>query len=540
MRKIRRLPIGVTATVAALLMMGCSNTSTTPVSGKADPLKVTNGPFGVTEASGSPVSGGSLTFGYGGGIASFDPASQQYAGTSGGDEARAVYGTLTEYDTKAGKYAPSMAESISANDDFTEWTVVLRDGVKFTDGTPYDADAVLFNFDRMAKSGAGFSGLWTSVVKKAVAKDAKTVVITLKQKWADFPYLLSQAPGMIASPKAVKDEGESYQREPVGAGPFMLDKWTPGQNLVLKANPDYWDGKPYLDSLTFQTITTGDQALKDALQARGIQGSLISTPAIVKDYIQPASGYSGYVRMTNTGSVLLINNGTPSRPDTPGKDINVREAIASAINPDVINQRAFGGNGFPGTGVFSAESQWANDKPTFTYDVEAAKKHLAAAKGFDGTIELLYPAAQAEAALTIEAQLDAVGFKVDAKPVQSITDLINAVLIKRDYDLAMYGWPVPDEPGELYTSYLERFGRKGNQLGYYNETVAKSLSDFAAADDTAEKAAQMATIQAQWTETVPAVPYNTTAQMVVWDKNVHDIEVSSRLTLDFSKAWISK
>ncbi|MEV4299561.1 ABC transporter substrate-binding protein [Microbispora rosea] len=539
MSKIRRLPIGVAATVAALVMTGCSNTSA-PVSTKVAPLKVANGPFGIAEASGNPVSGGSLTFGYGGGIASFDPASQQYSGTSGGDEARAVYGTLTEYDTKAGKYVPSMADSISANDDFTEWTVVLRDGVEFTDGTPYDADAVLFNFDRMAKSGAGFSGLWASVVKKAVAKDAKTVVITLKQKWADFPYLLSQAPGMVASPKAVKDEGESYQREPVGAGPFTLDKWTPGQNLVLKANPDYWDGKPYLDSLTFQTITTGDQALKDALQAGGIQGSLIGTPAIVKDYIQPSSGYSGYVRMTNTGSMLLINNGTPSRPDTPGKDINVREAIASAINTDVINQRAFDGNAFPGTGIFSAESQWANDKPTFTYDAEAAKKHLADAKGFDGKIELIYPSAQAEAALTIEAQLEAVGFKVDAKPVQSITDLINAVLIKRDYDLAMYGWPVPDEPGELYTSYLERFGRKDNQLGYYNETIAKALSDFAAADDTAEKAAQMATIQAQWTETVPAVPYNTTAQMVVWNKNVHDIEVSSRLTLDFSKAWISK
>lgn len=539
MKKIPLLPVCAAIVVAALLT-GCTDEGSGSERRAAAPLTVENGSFGKTDASGSPVSGGNLTFGYGGSISSFDPTTQQYSGTSGGDEALALYGALVQYDTDADEYVPSMADSISANDDFTEWTVGLRDGVKFTDGTAYDADAVKFNLDRLAASGAGWSSVWASAVKSVTVTDPQKIVLTLAQPWADFPYLLSQAPGMIASPKAIKSKGEAYLREPVGAGPFKLQKWTPGQELVLAANPDYWDGKPYLDTLTFQTITTGDQALADSLESGGIQGSLISAPDVVKGYLDPDSGYAGDVRMTNTGAMLLINNGTPSRPDTPGKDPNVRKAIAAALDPDVLNNRAFAGQGFPGTEVFQDTSKWKNDEPSLEYDPEAAKKYLADAEGFDGTIELIYMSAQPEAALTAEAQLEAVGFKVDAKPLTSIMDLVTAVLIERDYDLALYGWPVPDEPGELYTSYMERFGREGNQLGYYNKTVESALNDFAATDDEAQKAADMATVQAEWTKDVPAVPYNTTAQMVLWDDAVQGVSVSSRLELDFSKAWIGK
>lgn len=547
MRNRILLSIGAAASIGALLLTGCTANGG---DGSVDPVatapttaaEVQQGFFGNNDSTEEPVSGGTFTFAYTGSILSFDPATQQYAGTSGGNEAAAVYGTLVEFDTVAGEYVPSMAESISANDDFTTWTVGLRDGVTFTDGTAYDADAVKFNMDRLAASGKGYSSLWKQAVSAVTVVDPATLDIDLNFAWADFPYLLSQAAGMIASPTAVQASGEDYLNNPVGAGPFVLSTWTPGQAVELTANENYWDGTPYLDTVIFQTVTGGDQAAADALFAGNAQGSYSGQVGVALEYLDPANELNGYVRTTNTNAVLLMNNGTAGNPDASAKDINVRRAIAQAIDTTVIDERANDGLGLPNSGmiIWDSPSMWQNGDPGLPYDVEAATAALEEAKaaGFDGTVDLLYMQTAEQAALTVAAQLQNVGFEVTTTPLASVSDAVNRVLIASDYDLAMYGWPVPDEPGELFTSYLSRFGSPGNSTGFHSQALEDALKDFAATADPAEKMAALEVVQAEFTEGVPAVPLDGGIGVAAWDGDVHGVGVSSRMTLDFSKAWM--
>lgn len=555
MRKQVFTSLSAMALVGALVLAGCSsdaagggsdggeNAGTAAVApGTAAEITTGYFDFGNTEGSGGPVTGGTFTFAYTGSILSFDPATQQYSGTSGGNEAAAVYGVLSEYDSEAGKYVPAMAESVKANDDFTLWTIGLRDGVMFTDGTPYDAEAVKFNLDRVAESGKGWSTLWKQMVSSVTVKDPKTVEVKLNSAWADFQFLLSQAPGMIASPTVVQTEGENYLNQPVGAGPFVLKSWTPGQSLEVIANDDYWDGRPNLDSVIFQTVTGGDQAASDALLAGNAQGSYTGNIPVALEWLDPANGLNGYARVANTSAVLLMNNGTPGNPDASAKDINVRRAIAQAMDTTVIDQRADDGLGLPNSGmvVWDAPSIWQNDDPGLKFDLDAAKASLKKAKadGFDGKLDLLYQTTGEQAALTVQALLQTAGFEVSTTPTSAIGDIITRVLVNKDYDLAMYGWPVPDEPGELFTSYLGRFGVEGNPTGFYSESLEDALKSFAATDDQEEKKAKLADVQAEFTKDVPAVPLGGGIGVVTWAGNVHGITVSSRVTLDFSKAWI--
>jgi len=554
MRQHTSSSLGVVVALGALLLAGCSSTTpdpaTTDGNGNGSAVApetaadVQPGYFGDNEGSGEPVDGGTFTFAYSGSILSFDPATQQYAGTSGGNEAAAVYGVLAAYNSDAGAYEPAMAETLEANDDFTEWTIGLRAGVTFTDGTAYDADAVKYNMDRLTASGQGWSALWNQMVTDVTAINATTVAVTLSSGWADFGFLLSQAPGMIASPTAIEASGDDYLNNPVGAGPFVLDRWTPGSTLQVTANEDYWDGRPHLDSVIFQTVSGGDQAAADALYSGGAQGAYSGLLPVAIDFLDPANELSGYTRVVNTASVVLMNSGTAGNPDAPTKDLNVRKAIAQAIDTTLVDARANDGLGLPNSGlaIFDPPSMWNNDSPGLPFDLEAAQASLELAKadGFDGTVDLLYDQSAETSALTVRALLETAGFEVTTSPMASVGDMINAVLIEKNYDLAMYGWPTPDEPGELFTNYLGRIGVQGNPTGFFSETLQQSLTDFAATADEDEKRDALARVQAEFAAGAPAVPLTGGIGVAAWASHAHGITVSSRMTIDFSKAWLAQ
>lgn len=552
MRQRTLSSLSATVVLGALLLAGCSTPApepgTTGGNGNAvapeTAADVQPGYFGDTGGSAEPVDGGTFTFAYSGSILSFDPATQQYAGTSGGNEAAAVYGTLAVFDSEAGVYEPSMAAAIEPNDDFTGWTIGLRVGVTFTDGTPYDAEAVKSNMDRLASSGQGWSALWNQMVNEVTAVDAATVEITLSSGWADFPFLLSQAPGMIASPTAIEESGEDYLNNPVGAGPFVLDRWTPGSILQVTANEDYWDGRPHLDGVIFQTVTGGDQAAADTLYSGGAQGAYSGLLPVAIGFLDPARDLSGYTRVVNTASVVLMNSGTPGNPDAPTKDLNVRKAIAQAIDTTLVDTRANDGLGLPNSGlvIFDPPSMWENDAAGLPFDLEEAKASLDEAKadGFDGTVDLLYDQSAEASALTVRALLETAGFEVTTSPMASVGDMINAVLIEKTYDLAMYGWPTPDEPGELFTNYLGRIGVQGNPTGFFSEALQQSLTDFAATADETAKREALARVQQEFAAGAPVVPLGGGIGVAAWTSDAHGLKVSSRMTIDFSKAWLEQ
>ena len=226
--------------VAAFVVAGC--TSASKQTGGGPSATTSKATTGSTATSTAKV-GGTLTVGTFSETPGFDPVTNIGTGVTGGMELAAVYDNLLVYDTATGKYVPKVAQSLTANADQTVWTLKLRPGIKFTDGTPYDSAAVVFNLKRqIAMKGRSF-GL-VSFMKSFDTPDPLTVVITTTAPNSTVPFSLAGAPGMIASPTAITKLGSTFGIDATGAGagPFMFSSFSPGESVVLTRNPGYWGG----------------------------------------------------------------------------------------------------------------------------------------------------------------------------------------------------------------------------------------------------------------------------------------------------------
>ena len=164
----------------------------------------------------------------------------------------------------AGGVEPYLAQSITSNDDFTAFTITLRPGIVFHDGTPLDAAALHLNIENTASgvlTGPAFADFSSATVSGPLA-----VTINMKAPWAPFPYYLAQAQtGYIAAPSMLNsaDGGTSH---PIGTGPFVFQDWVPNSHFTASRNPHYWrKGYPYLNSITYKPIIN-DASRADALQ----------------------------------------------------------------------------------------------------------------------------------------------------------------------------------------------------------------------------------------------------------------------------------
>jgi peptide/nickel transport system substrate-binding protein len=244
---------GRTARAAAVaLAMLCASTAATA--------------YAATQAE--PVKGGEITIVNGSDIKSWDPAVT--SGTFPGgpmDMLDAVYGFIVYTDVN-GKVQGGMAESLTSP-DAKVWTLKLRPGVKFTDGTAYDAEAVKFNWDRAADPATlapaqAFVASWNKSIKIV---DPTTIEITLANPDRNFGSTLAQLAPFIASPAALKAAEKKTDIKPVGAGAFLLDSWNQGVSMTMKRNPGYWDQpRPYLDTLKFVVIPETNSRISTVVQ----------------------------------------------------------------------------------------------------------------------------------------------------------------------------------------------------------------------------------------------------------------------------------
>lgn len=215
-----------------------------------------------------PVRGGSITIINGSDIRTWDPSIT--SGTFPGgpmDALDAIYGFIV-YVNADGVVTGGMAQSLTSTDAVT-WTLKLRAGVKFTDGNPYDADAVKYNWDRAADPATlaptqAFMASWN---KGMTIVDAATLSIKLPAPNANFAAQIAELAPFIASPAALKAAAQKTDIKPVGAGAFMLAAWDQGVSMTLTRNPNYWDQpRPYLDTLKFAIIPETNARIATVVQ----------------------------------------------------------------------------------------------------------------------------------------------------------------------------------------------------------------------------------------------------------------------------------
>lgn len=538
-RSIIRPRLVVAALASAALLAGCGSSDTSSptdtkessAGGLSKAEIYTTGLVDVAEA-GDPVSGGTLTVADFGEPRVLNPAVTYANGATGGSAMAAVYDTLMRYDFTTGTFEPQMAESLTSDDD-TTWTLTLRDGVEFTDGSPLDADAVLASLEYYQANYAYQSLLLLANVAETTKKDDRTIVFTLRSPWATFPNMFAQGPGMIMAPAAY-DDPEDF--EPIGAGPFELDTYAPGEELVLTANEDYWNGAPYLDALRFIWLGAADDQPKlDAMESGDADTAFLRDAAVVESARD--AGMSGMMFATGLGDNLWINN----REGAPGADVRVRQAINYAIDAESYVARTLDGAGMPTKALFAESSPWHTDVEPTAPDADKARELLEAAKadGYDGTIRYSHAAdASSQAgAVAIKAMLESVGFEVVLDPIRSIADQVQKVYVDHDYDLAVAATSIPDE--DPYSRLAGALGSQSpsNPTGYANPEMDALLAQLQAASSPEEGAETMSAIAELWQEDVPGVSISAGGTFQPWNDGVHGISPTTETMFLYDKAW---
>jgi peptide/nickel transport system substrate-binding protein len=320
--------------------------------------------------AGAQKQGGSITVGLELDIPGFDPLKVGVFDTSAETAAAAIFDTLTTLDDK-GEAQPKLALSWTHSDDFKTWTFKLRPGVKFHDGTPFNAEAAKANFDRQKDpANKCRCAFYISFINNAQAPDELTLVYNLKDPSVNLPAIISiqSSNFVMQSPTAWKTKGDDYNRNPVGTGPYILKSWTAGDRMVLERNPDYWNkGHPYLDRIVLKPLPDA-QSRFASLQSGEVD--LVWDDEADADNIQRAQKDPKMTVHTFAGSgaaVYAFNTKV-----APFDDVRVRQALVMAIDRNKMSQALTNGLSRPASNPYG-DGSWVKCKDDGALPNDVAK-----------------------------------------------------------------------------------------------------------------------------------------------------------------------
>jgi peptide/nickel transport system substrate-binding protein len=317
--------------------------------------------------------GGSITVGIELDIPGFDPIKVGVFDTAAQMAAALIFDTLTTLDDN-GKAVPKIAESWTHSDDFKTWTFKLRSGVKFHDGTPFNAQAVAWNYARQKDpANKCRCAFYIQNIDKIEAADDLTVVFRLRDPGVDLPEGLafSGANSVVQSPTAIQKLGDDYNRNPVGTGPFIVKSWAAGDRLVLERNPDYWNkGRPYLDRVVMRPLPDSQARFASLLSG---EADLVWADWYEADNIRKATSDPALTVHTHVGSgaqVWVFNTKV-----APFDDVRVRRALVMAIDRKKFSEVTTNGLARPATNPYGDGSRiQCKDDGALPYDPNTAKE----------------------------------------------------------------------------------------------------------------------------------------------------------------------
>ena len=499
----------------------------------------------------TPKIGGTLIFGRGGDSIGLDPA-HEVDGESF-KVCGAIYDTLIQYKDESTEVEPALAESWESSADGLTWTFNLRKGVKFNDGTPLDAEAVLFSLNRQHDPNHPFHNVggpyiyWSDtglgeIVDKITALDAYTVKITLKRPYAPFIYTIAMTPFSIVSPTAARKWREDFTNHPVGTGSFKFVRWDRGDKVVLEVNRDYWGERPPLDRIIFRSIPDNSVRLIE-LQNGSIHAMEFPNPddlphiredTQLKIIEQPGMNV-GYLAM--------------NMDKKPFDILKVRLAINHAINKHEIITQLYQGMGVPAKNPIPP-TMWSYDDSIeeYTYNPEKAKQLLQEAgypDGFETTLWALpvprpyIPAGQI-LAVAIQSDLRRVGIK--AKIVTFDWGTYLEKTKNGEHDMAMLGWSadIGDPDNFFYYLLSKEAAQKpaGNISFYRSDEMQEILVQAQSATDQAERVLLYNKAQRIFHRDIPWVPLAHAKQIVIINKQLKNLKLHPTTWKYFRQIWL--
>jgi peptide/nickel transport system substrate-binding protein len=448
-----------------LLIAACSSTPPGP------------GSTSASAPSGPPVRGGELVFATAMNISTLDPAFSQ--NTSERYAYYAMYNTLVGYD-KDFNLVPELAERWETSPDGTTVTLHLRQGVKFHDGTPFDATAAKWNLDRILdeRTNSPLRGSITPPLTGVIVLDPQTLRLDLARAWRPLLAALGERPGFMVSPTAVQKYGADYGVHPVGTGPFEFVSFQQDDHLQLKRFEGYWDAdKVYLDSMSIRNVPeqqvqltmlrTGEAHIADGLTAQ-LATTVQNDPAVAIDQAPTGKWWA-----------MQMDCDKP-----PFNKPELRQAVAYATNSDGVKSTIFLDKARLATGPIGVGWAYSDTENTsiYNYDLEKAKQLVQQAGATGLSVDYRNDSSSDAQAIVqlLQGDYDKTGLKLNVGTVPA-ADYYNQVTDDK-LNWSLTSWMPRADPDGLLRLILHTNGAQ-NSTGYSNPEVDRLLDQAAGIAD---------------------------------------------------------
>jgi ABC-type transport system substrate-binding protein len=505
-----------------------------------------------TMTAGAPKTGGTLIFARSGDAVGLDPARED-----DGESfyiADNVYETLVEFKPGTTDIQPGLAERWEAAANGLEYTFYLRSGVKFHDGTAFNADAVVYSLGRQFKTDHPQNSLgpWKywgymsmdDIIQDVVKVNDLTVKISLKKPEAPFIANLAMNFAAIVSPTAAMAAGADFTNKPVGTGPFKFVSWVKDDNIVLERFSDYWGQKAYLDRVIFK-VQPDATARYLALKAGEVDMIDFPNPADLPAIEAEASLKVVSQAGLNVGYLAL------NTQKKPFDDKRVRQAINYAINKQEILTAVYGKLGTAAKNPIPP-NMWSynNNVKEYPYDPNMAKKLLAEAglaNGFSTTLWAMpvsrpYNPNGRKVAEIMQAQLSAVGIKTEIVSYEWGTYLDKTD--HGEHDMALLGWTGDNgDPDNFLWVLLSEPAAEvpaGNIAFWKNAQFTALIKQAKETADVAKRTQLYQQAQEIFREEAPWVPIAHSVVVEPMKKTVEGFVLSPLGQRIFHQVWINK
>jgi peptide/nickel transport system substrate-binding protein len=383
---------------------------------------------------------------------------------------------------------PQLALSHETSADGKAVTIKLREGVKFHDGEPFNAEAAKYSLDRHLTMKGSFRRPEIGSVEKVEIVDPMTIKLVLKEPFSPLLAQLTDRAGMMVSPKAAEAAGDKFGLKPVCAGPYRFVERVQQDRIVVEKFADYWDkDHVFIDKITYLPIVDGTVRLAN-LRSGGldlIERVLATDIKTVRD--DKKLKLSKAVQLGYVGITMNLANG-PKADNPLGKDVRVRQAFELSLDRDAINQVVFNGEFVPG-------NQWVSPQhPYYQQTFPVPKRDLAKAKALlkeagvttPITLDFMVPngAETRAVAEVVQSMAAEAGFDLKIRVTEFATSIKEAE--DGNFQLYLIGWSGrPDPDGNSYV--FQTCGAPQNNGKYCDKEVDAAHALARAKSDPAER-----------------------------------------------------
>lgn len=491
---------------------------------------------GAVAPSGDPVPGGSATVLLLSEARTLDPAFGANTINGAAPVMNGIFGTLLVTDPETGEILPSLASSFSTPDNGKTFELTLREGLTFSDGSPFEASAIAAHWNRLKDPATGSSyQADASFVESMEVVAPTTLRATMVTPVPNFGHsIVTTVMNWVPKPEAIAAGGTEFDANPIGAGPYILQEWRRQDATVLVRNPNYWDApRPYLDQITFRAATDASQRLNTVVSG-GVDVALESNWHNLQKAEQ--SNLVVQTQPLNGGNYLAMNTRR-----APFDDLRARKAVSLALDPQAINVSVFGGAAEMVDTVFTPSSPLHAGVATPEPDKVEAQRlfdELAAeGRPVTFTIATVSTSESRETSEAIQAQLSA--FQNVTADIE-VMDLaaLSSLTASENFDATVSAAAFLDPEPRLSTA----FGgdSQDNRSGIDDPELNAALLTGRTSTSVEERKAAYEVVQHRLQAVHPGVWLNRNSSSVVSSKQVGGVTLYGFGSLRPEELWIQR